>query len=382
MYDNDYDFPFIERISDVLPYVEGRDEFVVARREFGHVVNYNVVYPDTFNVDADDPIPGLIRRECRGIIFDNDGNIMSRPFHKFFNLNEREETQVSNLDFGQVTGIDIKLDGSFIRPIFLGDKVLWGTKMGITEVADMAAKFVTDKVNYHEFALEMYKNRLTPIFEYIGPHNRVVIDYEQENMVLLAIRDMQTGRYYTNQIEDLIARYDMPRPDAFHFDSFDSMLQDIRNREDIEGVVVHFNDQHMVKLKAEHYVAIHKTKDMVNLEHNAMKLILDEKIDDLMPFLDKKDAETVLGYEKRFKAAIENAVDRVEALMLLVNTVYGADPKRVATELIPNILQKKDSKAIFNAMKGIPVRDTFLNGLTGALSSGPKYTEYMKYLEA
>lgn len=380
MYDND--FPVIERISDVLPYVEGRDEFVVARREFGHVVNYNVVYPDTFNVDAADPIPGLIRRECRGIIFDNDGNIMSRPFHKFFNLNEREETQVSNLDFGQVTGIDIKLDGSFIRPIFLGDKVLWGTKMGVTEVADMAAKFVADKVNYREFALEMYKNRLTPIFEYIGPHNRVVIDYEQENMVLLAIRDMQTGRYCTNQIEDMIAHYNMPRPDAFHFDSFDSMLQNIRNREDIEGVVVHFNDQHMVKLKAEHYVAIHKTKDMVNLEHNAMKLILDEKIDDLMPFLDKKDAEIVLGYEARFKAAIENAVDRVEALMLLVNTVYGADPKRVATELVPNILQKKDSKAIFNAMKGIPVRDTFLNGLTGALSSGPKYTEYMKYLEA
>ena len=38
-----YEFPTIRNISDVLPAIMGRDEFVVAEKEGYTVINYNVM---------------------------------------------------------------------------------------------------------------------------------------------------------------------------------------------------------------------------------------------------------------------------------------------------------------------------------------------------
>lgn len=43
-----YEFPLIRNISDVLPAIAGRDEFVVAEKEGYTVINYNVMMGDTF----------------------------------------------------------------------------------------------------------------------------------------------------------------------------------------------------------------------------------------------------------------------------------------------------------------------------------------------
>ena len=43
-----YQFPKIEHIDDVRPAIEGRDEFIIAERDWGFIVNYMVVMPDTF----------------------------------------------------------------------------------------------------------------------------------------------------------------------------------------------------------------------------------------------------------------------------------------------------------------------------------------------
>jgi len=89
-----YDFPIINNISDVLPAIEGRDEFTVAVKEGYTVINYNVMMSDTFDCPN--------RRECRGIIFDTaSGDIIRRPFQKFFNVNEREETQDHVVDLSR-----------------------------------------------------------------------------------------------------------------------------------------------------------------------------------------------------------------------------------------------------------------------------------------
>ncbi len=92
-----YNFPMIRHISDVLPHIEGREEFIVAEREGYTVVNYVVAMADTFNMYpagydgslSTYDLGGAMRRECRGLIFGDDGHLMSRPFHKFFNINER-----------------------------------------------------------------------------------------------------------------------------------------------------------------------------------------------------------------------------------------------------------------------------------------------------
>src|ERR1700756_5034792 len=127
-------FPKIERIEDVLPHIEGKTEFVVAEREGFTVINYMVAFDTTFpdlpdlnapyrSVDefderAKEYMHASILRECRGLMFDRDGKLISRPYNKFFNINEREETLASNY---HVDGTDVvimdKLDGSFVRPV-------------------------------------------------------------------------------------------------------------------------------------------------------------------------------------------------------------------------------------------------------------------------
>lgn len=107
-----YKFPVINHIDDVLPAIEGRNEFGVYYHDTYDIVviNYNVNFEDTFpeiktELDA-------IRRECRGIVFQaSTGKILARRYHKFFNLGEREEVQPHLLDFTRPHTVLGKLDG-------------------------------------------------------------------------------------------------------------------------------------------------------------------------------------------------------------------------------------------------------------------------------
>jgi RNA ligase len=115
-----YTFPTIRHIDDVLPHVQGRDEFVVAEKDGYTVINYVVAMADTFHMEDANDLGGAIRRECRGLIFDADGNLMSRPFHKFFNVNERDETQSHAVDMTSEHVIMEKMDGSIEHNINCG----------------------------------------------------------------------------------------------------------------------------------------------------------------------------------------------------------------------------------------------------------------------
>jgi len=116
-----YKFPEIRTINDVLPHIKGCDEFIVAERDGFTVINYAVSMPDTFppiavaggsaKMREERSLSSRIKRECRGLIFGEDGELMSRPFHKFFNINEREETLSKNIDMTRPHTVMEKMDG-------------------------------------------------------------------------------------------------------------------------------------------------------------------------------------------------------------------------------------------------------------------------------
>lgn len=190
-----YKFPRINHIDDVLPYVKDREEFVVAERDFGTVINYAVSTPDTFKMSDFNDLSGAIRRECRGIKFYPDGKIASRLFHKFFNLFEKEETQLHNLDMNKKHSILEKLDGSMLHPMIVNNEIRWMTKMGITDISLKAEEYINNNNKYNKFAEWCIENNMTPIFEYTSPNNRIVIPYEEDNLTLLAVRNNYTGEY-------------------------------------------------------------------------------------------------------------------------------------------------------------------------------------------
>ena len=188
-----YQFPLIRELGDVLPAIEGRDEFIVVQKDGYQVVNYAVAFEDTF--PAIESVNDAIRRECRGLIFDLEGKLIARRYHKFFNVNERDETQMSAIDWTRPHRILDKLDGSMISPIPVRDNLRWTTKMGITDVAMQAEVFVATQPKYVDFAKQCIKDGFTPVFEWCSRKSRIVLDYPEDQLILTALRKNDSGEY-------------------------------------------------------------------------------------------------------------------------------------------------------------------------------------------
>lgn len=319
-----YEFPNIYNISDVLPAIEGRDEFVVAEKEGYTVINYNVMMADTFPDVLVDPCRqdqesgwtvdydynAAIRRECRGIIFDSKtGDIIRRPFHKFFNVNEREETQDHVVDLSRPHCILEKLDGSMIAPFIVGDQMIWGTKMGATDVAKPVMEYVCRNPEYIRFASDAISNGWTPIFEWCSRKQRIVLDYFDDQLVLTGMRNMNTGVYALHGNLEAIGRaYAIPVVRAFEPQSdMKAFIDYVRDLEDLEGFVVRFDDGHMLKLKCHWYLQIHKAKEAILQDRNIVELILDDKLDDVKAHLPPMDAASLTRFESQFNLAVADA---------------------------------------------------------------------------
>ena len=336
-----YEFPYITNISDVLPAIQGRDEFVVAEKEGYTVINYNVMMADTFDCN--------IRRECRGIIFDTaTGDIIRRPFHKFFNVNEREETQDHVVDMSQDHRILEKLDGSMIAPFIVNGQLIWGTKMGATDVAEPVDDFATLNEEYGIFARFTISRGYTPIFEWCSRKQRIVLDYKKDQLILTGIRDLTTGRYMSHDL--MVAHAEAYRiPVVRTWDigldmdnkTMKSFVSYVSGLEDLEGYVVRFSDGHMLKLKCQWYLQIHKAKEAILQDRNIVELILDEKLDDIKAHLPAEDRFELGRFEHLFN--IE---------------VYGQ------AQLISNMVEH--------------IREENIDRKTFALEIGPKFDQYTR----
>jgi len=378
-----YAFPVINTIDDVLPAIEGRPEFIVAERDFGTVINYMVAMPDTFKMEGPDDVMGAIRRECRGLIFDRQGRIMSRPFHKFFNVNEKEETQSHVLDLSRPHIVMDKLDGSMIRPVVQNGMIRLATKMGVTDIAIEAEQLLHP--DQYDWLEDMMFDGFTPIFEYVAPTNKIVVEYTEAKLILTAIRNTVTGEYVDGESLHLMnsawSPFAVVRIDSSIHD-FDAYLTYSRDQQGREGDIIRFADGHMVKIKNDWYVQIHKTKDIVRVDRNIIELVLGETIDDTRAMLDPSDLVRVDQVEADFWAAFENAAGRIEGLEMLARTIYGADKKRIALEMVPNLINKQDSAFIFKLIDGHAVRDLLLDYAKKNIGSTPKYDALMEWMKA
>ncbi len=372
-----YKFPEIRTINDVLPAIAGRDEFVVAERDFGTVINYLVSMPDSFKMEGSDDVMGAIRRECRGLIFDTEGNIMSRPYHKFFNVNEKEETQTHMLDMTRAHIVMDKLDGSMIRPVRMHGMVRLATKMGVTDIA-MEAEKLLDPGQY-DWLDDMMVDGFTPIFEYVAPTNKIVVEYAEAKLILTAVRETVSGEYRS------LRQWDAPfeivnTADSIH--NLDAYLSVARGETSREGDIIRFADGHMVKVKNDWYVQIHKTKDIVAVDRNIVELVLNETIDDTRAMLDPSDLARVDAVEAAFWEAFHNALGRLEGLEMLARTIYGADKKRIALDMVPNLFNKADGGFIFRLIDGHSCRDLLLDYCKKNIGSTPKYEALMEWMKA
>ena len=137
-----------------------------------------------------------ILRLCRGIVLDDEGKVWASPFPKFFNY---EEHDVSELPHGQKIEITQKMDGSLLIVFRYEDKVVYSTRGSFYSDQAIAGGQLFREL-YEE---DWVQDGLTYLFEYVGPDNRIVVDYKYDDLVHLALLDTQHG-------------YDIPRDERFN----------------------------------------------------------------------------------------------------------------------------------------------------------------------
>lgn len=375
----DYKFPFIENISDVLPYIDGWDEFRVIDHAWYNTVNYMVSMEKTFSdVEGQSDYGTKIRRECRGLIFDSEtGELLSRSYHKFFNVNEREETQIDKINLYEPHVVLEKLDGSMIRPIPTEDGFRLASKAGITDVSVNAERFIFNKENYRKFIDKCIQKGTTPIFEWCSRKNRIVIDYPEDSLILTGIRYNYTGQYVQYKtMSQYASAWDIPvvkAVDGLSVQNIHLFVKQVREWDDGEGVVIRFDDGRMFKVKADQYCLFHKTKDQISQEKNVISIILEDKIDDILPILTSSDHERLEEYKSNFWKSLESMAVYLNNLYSMGESLHLND-KDYAVKFVNSDLVHQNYRSIMFKMRksNQNVKDILIEIVKNNLSSQSK----------
>lgn len=245
--------------------------------------------------------------EMRGMcfIFNSDGSLFNRYIllEKFFNLNQVDESMYNIVkDYG-IKCVNNKEDGSVASFIKLPNGNVYGkSKMSFeSEQALGITKIYRNNETIKNFVDYTLDNNLVAIFEYVAPHNRIVVRYEEEELILLKVRDNLTGRYI--DLKDL--DYDLSGIKIAPFVEYtlDELIELCEVEEDKEGYVVHSIDENgydfFYKMKTVWYFNLHGllTNDLYR-EHTLINHILDDTIDDVISQIPDNEVETRLRIDK------------------------------------------------------------------------------------
>lgn len=288
------------RLEKALEHVDEKLHAVVDKGDH-IVIGYHFMTPETFQDSNGDLCP--IRTQFRGICFDKEtGRCIRLPFHKFFNLGENN---IDPIDWNREFQVMDKLDGSLVAPYRLGGRLIWGTKSGETDMSKEIEAVIESLPNgesIEEYAYWMTSHLCTPIFEYVSPDNRVVIPYENPDLVLLAVRNNETGKYSEQEYVDsdgVLFNIKTVKYKNYTNINVNDLVENIRNSEDTEGVVVR-QGNNIVKIKSLWYVQLHKNKEYIEQERNVVHLILSDSIDDVLPLLQEDQKTKILSFVQEF----------------------------------------------------------------------------------
>lgn len=186
---------------------------------------------------------------CRGLILDENFDVVARPFQKFFNKEELSDGDIPNLPFD----VFEKLDGSLAIMYWIDDIPYIATRGSFeSEQALHATSILHGRLAFGNIRTEDFDRDATYLFEIIYPGNRVVVDYgKTDNLYLLAIIDNETGKDLP--LQDIgfpiVKQYDW----AEDFDEIQKL-----NWDNSEGFVVRFQNGFRMKIKFEDYRRLHK----------------------------------------------------------------------------------------------------------------------------
>ena len=192
-----------------------------------------------------------ITKACRGLILDQEGNVIAKGFDKFFNMEEHQPEEIPNETFE----VFEKLDGSLGILFWYQGQWILATKGSFTsDQAIRGREILVKKYNF-----EPIPKGYTTLVEIIYPENRIVCGYgDEESLVVLSMINNSSGKEldYTSllYISDETRMPVVKKYDAVNdYKTLKSLIS-----KDREGYVIRFRNGFRMKIKGEEYVRLHR----------------------------------------------------------------------------------------------------------------------------
>jgi RNA ligase len=189
-----------------------------------------------------------VTRQCRGLIADESGLVVARPWMKFFNYGDHP---AGSIDLASPAEVADKVDGSL--GVLYRDGSGWAIATRGSFVSEQA-KHATAVLRERYPRFEPPEG-LTVLFEIVYPGNRVIVDYgDTDDLVLLGAVDIATGDAVGPAG---VPSWDGPAAAAFSVRTLAEALA-LPARPNAEGIVARLPGGLMLKIKQDDYVALHR----------------------------------------------------------------------------------------------------------------------------
>jgi RNA ligase len=229
-----------------------------------------------------------VTSQCRGLVTDDEGNVVARPFNKFFNVEEGKHTPTSEFDVYE------KMDGSLGILFFYENEWVFASRGSFT--SEQALKFKEIFTKKYKTSHLYIPN--TYLFEIIYPENRIVVDYgDTEDVVMLGEIDTKSGEeldlnHYTSSIFNVVKKYD-------GISDYSTLKGMVKNN--AEGFVVRFSNGERMKIKGDEYIRLHKI--MTNLSTTAVWEVLYNggSMDELLKDVPDEFYNKIKEYEEKLR---------------------------------------------------------------------------------
>jgi RNA ligase len=225
---------------------------------------------------------------CRGLVTDNDGNIVARPFSKFFNWEENKHTPTEEFEVYK------KEDGSLGILFHYNDEWILATRGSFTSDQAIKGREILKKYKYKYLPTDC-----TYLFEILYPENMIVVRYSNEELILLGSIQTDSGYEYDIHNEGyeelgfpIVKKYD----GINDYSVLKSMVGDNE-----EGFVVKFSNGDRMKIKGQEYLRLHKI--MTNLSTTAIWEVLSngDSMDSILKDVPDEFYNKIKSYEKDLK---------------------------------------------------------------------------------
>jgi len=222
-----------------------------------------------------------ITKMCRGLVIDFNGNIVARSFSKFFNLEEIDQDYV-NLKSDPLKDqfkVYEKLDGSMGMLFNTSCSWVFCSRGSFTSEQAIRGKQILDK----KLDYTLLDKDYSYIFEIIYPENRIVVDYDFEDVILLTVFE-KNGKERNDIINKWKNELNLSVVQEYNF--LNPYVLKNENVEKREGYVLVFENGERLKIKYENYLKLHKQVGNLTVQ-NAFNWIKSgevlEKILELIP---------------------------------------------------------------------------------------------------